>query len=191
MPIVMPLCSCVNKYLGAYLHNRPDIEVLCPRCGCVMGPWDRYFRRACPRGICIRVPVYRWRCPGCHKTCGVLPDFLSPYLPHITQVREACVRLYSKGQTVEEVAEDAGVEPRTVSRWVNRVARALEGAIPLISQMVARLPVMIHWPRAQVRSRKGRIGLLFHLGDILRRFKKAPGSAGVFPRVNLVNLHYL
>jgi len=130
-------------------------------------------------------------CPGCHKTCGVLPDFLSPYLPHITQVREACVRLYSKGQTVEEVAEDAGVEPRTVSRWVNRVARALEGAIPLISQMVARLPVMIHWPRAQVRSRKERIGLLFHLGDILRRFKKAPRLGGGIPPGNLVNLHYL
>ena len=102
------------------------------------------------------IPIYRWRCPKCKKTVGVLPDFLAPYLHHFTEVRGSCVRSYLEGATIEEAAEQAGVEARTVSRWVARVRRLLNGAVSLVSKLVAGLTVMVTWPMVKVEgARRG------------------------------------
>lgn len=59
-------------------------------------------------------------------------NFFAPYLPHIAKVREDCVRSYSEGSTLEETAEQAGVDVRTASRWIKRVRPLLDNTISFI-----------------------------------------------------------
>jgi len=191
MPIVMPIADGVNSYIADYSHSRPDIEVRCPNCNGKMGPWSCYHRHPRTRGGRRRVPIYRWRCPKCKKTHGVLPDFLAPYLHHVTEVRESCIRSYSEGATIEEVAEEAGVDARTVSRWVARARRVLGGVVSLVSNLVAELTTMVTWPKVKAEGTRGLMLLLFDLGDIICGATVTCGAPGAFPRVNSSNLYYL
>lgn len=191
MPIVMSFAPGVNSYIADYSHTRPDIEVWCPDCNTVMNPWDYYYRHPRTRDgrMCIR--IYRWRCPKCGRTCGVLPDFLAPYLPHLTEVRESCVRSHLEGATIEEAAEEAGVDARTVSRWVARARHLLDGAVSLVSKLVAGLTVIVTWPRVKAEGTRGHMLLLFDLGDILCGATVTRGAPGIFPRINAFNILYL
>lgn len=193
MPIVMPLAVDVNSYNAQYRYKRPDAEVRCPNCNTVMTPWDSYHRHPRTRDGRICILVYRWRCPKCGKTSGVLPDFLAPYLHHIVEVRESCVRSHLEGVTIEKAAEQVGVDARTVSRWMARARRVLDSAVSLISNLIARLTIMVPWPRprADAKETRGRMFLLFDLGDVLCGATLTRGAPGVFPRINCSNLFYL
>ena len=68
--------AAVQTNLDAY---RPDA---CPRCG-VAGLWGHgcYYRKGeRSTGGATRepVPVPRYLCPGCIRTCSRLPSFMSP-----------------------------------------------------------------------------------------------------------------
>ena len=139
----------------------------------------------------MRILIYRWRCPECETTRGVLPDFLAPYLHHVTEVRESCILSYSEGSTVEQAAERVGIEVRTASRWLARVRRALDAAVSLLSNLVAELTTMVTWPKVKVEGTRGLMLLLFDLGDILCGSTVTCGAPGVFPTVNSSNLYYL
>ena len=192
MPIVMPIADGVDSYIADYSHTRPDIEVRCPNRNGKMGPWSCYHRHPrTPHGR-RRVPIYWWRCPKRKKTRGVLPDFLAPYLHHVTEVRESCIRSYSEGAPVEQAAEEAGVDARTISRWVARARRVLDGVVSLVSNLVAELTTIVTWPKVKAEGRMGlMLLLLFDLGDILCGATTTRGAPGVFPRVNSSDLYYL
>ncbi|HHV62228.1 MAG TPA: hypothetical protein GXX51_06280 [Firmicutes bacterium] len=137
MPMVMALAKSIKDYLDAYSTKRPDIKVNCSNCEAVMKAWSRYFRHALVNDTSLSIPIYRWRCPKCKRTCGVLPDFLAPHLTHTTNVREGCVRSYSDGSTLEKACEQAGVDVRTASRWIKRIRTLLDDAISLTLKLVA------------------------------------------------------
>ncbi|NPV81928.1 MAG: hypothetical protein HPY52_16980 [Firmicutes bacterium] len=120
-----------------------------------------------------------------------MPDFLAPYLHYLTEVRESCIRSHLEGATIEGAAEDAGVDARTVSRWVAHTKHLLDKAVSLVSNLVARLTVMVTWPKVKAGGEKGRMLLLFDLGDILCRATLTRGAPGVFPRINALNILYL
>lgn len=193
MPIVMSFDPQVNSYTANYSKTRPNVEARCPDCGAVMAPWGKYCRFVYLDDSRIYIPVYRWRCPKCGKTSGVLPDFLAPYLRHPTQTRESCLQSHLEGSTIEKAAEQAGVEVRSASRWIARVKRILDGAISLVSRLIADLTIMVIWPRprASVKGARGRMFLLFDLGKILCENVATRGATGVFPRINCQNLFYL
>jgi hypothetical protein len=143
-----------------------------------------YWRSAVTGHRVIRIPIYRWRCPGCRGTVSVLPDFLAPYARVVSVVREGVVRRYLRGWPVARIAARAcgvavsGLSDRTVTRWL---AVAKDAAASWTQVLTERLllaqpgcnlfALHSHWqgPRALLQA-------LCELGDLCRTH--APSDQG-------------
>ena len=113
----------LSQHLSA-VHSTPDLyrPACCPSCG--QGRvWHHghYVRKsdrsAAPGQARCLVPILRFRCAGCGRTCSRLPGFLSPrrwYAWAVQQVALLCVLL---GSSLRQGAARSGVARSTVRRW--------------------------------------------------------------------------
>ena len=63
--ITVPIIGCSHcSYLG-HLHRH-----------------GRYFRNLITFKSCHRVPIQRYKCPSCNKTCSIRPFFILPYFQY-------------------------------------------------------------------------------------------------------------
>ena len=63
--LVVPVIVCMQcSYLG-YLHRH-----------------GRYLRNLITFKDCYRVPIQRYKCPSCGKTCSIRPFFILPYFQY-------------------------------------------------------------------------------------------------------------
>lgn len=182
----MHLAASVKEYLGAYLHERPDVPACCPTCRGIMSPWGRYFRYCCDGDDLVQVPIYRYRCSPCNITCSLLPCFLSPYLPHPVRVREHAMRSYVKEEPIEKVAEEVDVEPRTVSRWVKRLSSLFGDLSTYFLGVLASRQEPIRLPKDNPTTPRKRIGTLLCLAEMVFCCHSLYSALGVFGLINLV-----
>ena len=113
----------LSQHLSA-VQSTPDLyrPACCPSCG--QGRvWHHghYVRKsdrsAAPEQARCLVPILRFRCAGCGRTCSRLPGFLSPrrwYAWAVQQVALLCVLL---GSSLRQGAARSGVARSTVRRW--------------------------------------------------------------------------
>lgn len=152
-----------------------------------------YHRTAVTGHHVYRIPIYRWRCPSCHATTSVLPNFLAPYAQFVSVVREGILRRHLRGWSVRKIATRtctkavSWLSERTVTRWVGRL-RALAGewAAALAAHLLRLEPGadMSTWcwqgPVAQLQS-------LCDLGDACRRLtRNADQHPGIYAYCNLL-----
>ena len=64
------------------------------------------------------IKVFRVKCGKCRKTFRVLPEFVVPYKTHGARVVGKAVGIWKTRGSKRAAAQEAGVEPRLVRRWV-------------------------------------------------------------------------
>ncbi|BAD41706.1 MAG: DUF6431 domain-containing protein [Symbiobacterium sp.] len=195
MCILLPLGQNVQTYLRKYGTCGPDLPLHCPGCGGRMRRHGRYWRWVFTAHQKAYIPIYRWWCPGCRKTCAILPDFLKPYARFITLVREAVVRgRVRRGLPWSTLARRLSsptvswLSEKTLRRWLVR-ARALAGEW---SQYLAER-VLRFWPDTDLDALTPRregpdatLHFLLDVGDWYRRQmgRRPEEHGGVFAALN-------
>ena len=94
----------------------------CPHCG--LGKLWRHgcYQRKVELGVgsnAVRepVPIPRFRCPGCQRTCSRLPACIAPRRWYDWLVQQAVLLLLLGGGSVRECARCTGRARSTVRRW--------------------------------------------------------------------------
>ena len=94
----------------------------CPHCRCA-GVWHhgRYHRKAdrmASAGESLNpVPVLRFLCRACARTCSRLPACIAPRRWYDWAVQQAVLVLLLGGMSLHGCARCSGLERRTVRRW--------------------------------------------------------------------------
>lgn len=195
MSIILPLGHTVQAYLLRYGREGPELELGCPACGGSMRRHGRYWRWVATRRCLSRIPIYRWWCPTCRRTCSVLPDFLRPYARFVTLVREAVIRRrLQQGLPWADLVHRASsvavslVSEKTLRRWVRRTLEAAGEWGQFLAQHILEV-----WPAvdlfALTRRRGNRdagLHFLLELGDWYRQQvgRSPAGHPGLFPLLN-------
>jgi transposase-like protein len=91
----------------------------CPRCG-LAGLWGHgHYTRKADRGTgeLNPIPVPRFLCRGCRRTCSTLPSCLSPRRWYLWSVQQAALLRLLSGASLRKSAQTAGRARSTVRRW--------------------------------------------------------------------------
>lgn len=121
--IVGSICSLV-EHLSAVVTD-PEVyrPAACPHCGCA-GVWRHgCYRRKADRsaaGALNRldpVPVLRFFCQACVRTCSRLPACIAPRRWFDWAVQQAVLLLVLGGMSLHGCARCSGRDRHTVRRW--------------------------------------------------------------------------
>ena len=113
MSIIMPKVLSWSEYQK--IQPKDLRPVCCPHCS-KKGLWlHGHYERKSERNF---VPVFRYFCPHCHKTCSVLPEYLAPRRRYIWQVQQAVLILAITGNSLATIAKQLAPSRHTVSRWL-------------------------------------------------------------------------
>lgn len=105
------------------IRQKPEVyrPPSCPHCGIKhLRQHGYYYRKADRRAQRPRfdpVPICRYRCAGCRRTCSRLPECIAPrrWYHWLVQQRSLSDRL--DGTSAECGADDGAPAARSVSRW--------------------------------------------------------------------------
>lgn len=93
----------------------------CPHCGLkILWQHGRYSRKAdrrVTRPLLNPVPIYRYRCAGCRRTCSRLPECIAPRRWYHWLVQQHSLSDRLNGTPAECGADDGAPAARRVSRW--------------------------------------------------------------------------
>lgn len=123
--IVSGIVSLI-QYLGALQTKKESYRPQrCPSCG-KSGLWHHgcYLRKADYEHVGSEslnpIPILRFYCPHCHRTCSVLPESIPPRRHYPWSIQEQVFRLLLAGKNYREVARDHRPHRRTLRRWYDR-----------------------------------------------------------------------
>ena len=99
----------------------------CPFCG-APGLWchGHYDRKAVRNdteevaGTKNPIPIPRFFCPKCKKTCSSLPECIAPQRWYLWSVQQAALMLILTGKSLAKIAKELKLGRHTVSRWIAR-----------------------------------------------------------------------
>ena len=109
------------------LHSTPEVyrPPRCPGCG-LAGLWRHgcYSRKANRRPAfddeCLNpIPIPRFRCPGCWRTCSRLPSCIPPRRWHSWLLQQQVLQCLLAGCSFHRCAAMFGLCRHTVRRWRN------------------------------------------------------------------------
>ncbi len=93
----------------------------CPHCGLkILWQHGRYSRKAdrrTTRPLLNPLPIGRYRCAGCRRTCSRLPECIAPRRGYDWSVQPEGLADRLEERPVAECRQDAGPAVRTVARW--------------------------------------------------------------------------
>lgn len=93
----------------------------CPHCGLkILWQHGRYSRKAdrrVTRPLLNPVPICRYRCAGCRRTCSRLPECIAPRRWYHWLVQQHSLSDRLNGTPAECGADDGAPAARSVSRW--------------------------------------------------------------------------
>ena len=136
--------ATLHQHREALCHA-PDVyrPPACPHCG-LGGLWSHgyYHRKAdrAPRSLENPVPIPRFLCRGCRRTCSRLPACIAPrrWYDWVVQQRVLMGRLM--GASVHALSRACALARTTVRRWW----RALRSRSPLfVFSLRSRFPVSV------------------------------------------------
>lgn len=99
----------------------------CPHCGlgklwrhgCYQRKVERSGGSSAPRNP---VPVPRFRCPGCQRTCSRLPACIAPRRWYDWVVQQVVLRALASGASLHAAARSCAIDRHTARRWRNWLA---------------------------------------------------------------------
>jgi transposase-like protein len=65
--------------------------------------------------------IQRYYCPGCHKTCSVLPECIPPHRWYLWEIQQIALMLILKGASFNSTAKEIIPSRHTISRWIARI----------------------------------------------------------------------
>ena len=97
----------------------------CPHCGyATLWKHAWYYRksdRINPAQCSINlIPIQRFLCPACHKTCSALPECIPPRRWYVWGVQQAALLLVLGGKSIYAAAKESIPSRHTISRWMTR-----------------------------------------------------------------------
>jgi transposase-like protein len=101
---------------------RPDV---CPHCG-KQGLWHHgfYARQSGRRGLLHAtddpIPIPRFLCPECRRTCSCLPEPIPPRRWYLWDVQQRALELLLHGISLNQVARQLWPARATIKRWWQR-----------------------------------------------------------------------
>jgi len=111
--------------LVQYLLIRDDLTYTasCANCGskhvhkhgCYLRKADRESRQLNP------IPIQRFKCCDCGKTCSVLPECISPKRWYLWKIQQAVLLSVLLGKSYRAIAKELAPSRRTIGRWVGRL----------------------------------------------------------------------
>lgn len=83
MIIIASFINCITKFANS--GNILAVPIIgCSHCSYLghLHRHGRYFRNLITFKSCHRVPIQRYKCPSCNKTCSIRPFFILPYFQY-------------------------------------------------------------------------------------------------------------
>ncbi len=131
------------EYLDIY-HNRPDclIPEHCPYCGYnVLAPYGFYNRqshRENDLGHSLNpIPIRRFHCKNCKRTCSSLPECIPPRRWYIWSTQQECLQGHLEGESLETISNKVRPSLKTIHRWLTRLK---EQFLQHLDQLKQQLP---------------------------------------------------
>lgn len=146
--IVGSVTSLVQHLLAVVTDVEIYRPAACPHCRCA-GMWRHgYYRRKADRGAgsgaesLNPVPVLRFLCRACERTCSRLPACIAPRRWYDWLVQQAALLLLLGGGSLRQCARCTGRARSTVRRWRDWL---YERGEPFAFFLRSRLPELGRW----------------------------------------------
>lgn len=126
MSLILLGVTSLLQYLAILKHGSISSHPkYCPHCGkgglCRHGC---YFRKADRSGNQAEslnpIPIQRYCCPSCRRTCSVLPECLPPHRWYLWEVQQLALMLVARGTSLYAAAKEIMPSRRTIGRWIAR-----------------------------------------------------------------------
>ena len=114
------------QYIEQYQNGQIDRLAHCLGCGRA-NPWFHgcYPRKSdrinSPGESLNPVLIQRYYCPGCKKTCSVLPECIPPRRWYLWQTQQIAVLLLLLGGNARATERQVKPSRHTIKRWVSRL----------------------------------------------------------------------
>jgi transposase-like protein len=123
MALIIPAIFSLVEHLKT-LQTNPEVyrPAQCPHCG-KAGSWCHgcYFRQSDrdkpSRESLNPVPIPRFRCPHCNRTCSVLPECIPPRRWYLWAVQQTVLTLLLSGCSIRNLSTQVRPSWRTIKRW--------------------------------------------------------------------------
>lgn len=118
------------QYMEQYHDDKTAGLGCCPRCNRA-NPWrhgcyPRKSDRLNPPGESLNpVLIQRYYCPGCKKTCSVLPECIPPHRWYLWEIQQIALSLLLVGKSLRAIAQQIMPSRHTIARWMNRFKEQL------------------------------------------------------------------
>ena len=134
MRIIMPKVLSLLEYQRIQPEDlRP---VCCPHCSKKCLWCHGHYKRKSERNF---VPIFRYFCSHCHRTCSILPEYLAPQRWYKWQVQQAALVLAITGNSLATIAKQLVPSRRTIGRWMKRFRTQWQFHRDVLYQLLADL----------------------------------------------------
>ena len=130
-PILAGICS-LGQYLELIEINPESLRPeKCPHCSHphpnFHGHYERKSDRENPPGESLNpIPIYRFCCPNCKRTCSTLPECIPPRRWYLWITQQIAVLLYFTNASFEKTSQEVIPSSQTIRRWFNRLAEKFQ-----------------------------------------------------------------
>lgn len=129
-------CPDIKEYLESPKKYLPH-NFTCPRDPSHRIQWHSgWCRGLVINHIIYPLNMFRKYCIDCGESISFWPEFVLPHQPEIAETHEKAVVDSINGQSFTSIADEINYDPRTISRWVNRI---LTQAIFLAPRAITRM----------------------------------------------------
>ena len=130
MILILPEITTLMQYLFQKENSNPDIfdNIRCAHCGCAK-LWKHgcYYRKADRYNQGDQslnpIPIQRFLCLSCKKTCSILPECIPPKRWYLWEIQQIIFALFLTGKTICAIAKEFTPSRYTISRWVTRIQK--------------------------------------------------------------------
>jgi transposase-like protein len=117
--LILTLQQHLDSLVSKPVIYRPSA---CPNCsfgklwchGCYERKADRYS----PTSESLNpIPILRFLCLGCHKTCSRLPECIAPRRWYDWTIQQVVLLALLNGRSIRRCSQEYNLARRTISRW--------------------------------------------------------------------------
>lgn len=67
------------------------------------------------------IPILRLYCPGCGRTCSLLPECIPPFRWYLWRVQQTAIELFFSGMSLNKINQKILPSRWTIKRWITRL----------------------------------------------------------------------
>ena len=133
MILILPEITTLTQYLFQTENSKSDIfdNIRCVHCGCdKLWKHGWYYRKADRDNHATEslnpIPIQRFLCLSCKKTCSALPECIPPRRWYLWKIQQIIFALFLIGKTIYAIAKDSIPSRYTIRRWIINFKKQFE-----------------------------------------------------------------